>query len=81
MFDAPSRRPVDGKEAEVVDEQRLKITLAKMSDAELETLADELDFCAFAGLPSVRILSVLDQVTDLDAAWAAQLDRGLAQAA
>ncbi len=81
MFDILSDRPVDGARSEAVDAKRLNNTLAHLSDAELDALADELDFCAFAGLPSTRILSVLDQVTQLDAAWAAQLDRGLAQAA
>ena len=81
MFEVISHRPVDGMKTEIVDATRLRETLAGLSDAELEKLADELDFCAFAGLPSTRILSVLDKVTDLDDGWAAQLDRGLAQAA
>ncbi len=81
MFDVLPNRPVDGARSQVVDASRLNKTLANLSDAELDLLADELDFCAFAGLPSTRILSVLNQVTDLDDAWAAQLDRGLAQAA
>ena len=81
MFDTVSNRPVDGTAAQDVDADQLKSTIANLSDAELESLADELDFFAFAGLASTRILSVLDQVTDLDDAWAAQLDRELAQAA
>ena len=81
MFDVLPNRPVDGPCSEVVDTERLKEMLVHLSDAELEALEDELDFCAFAGLPSTRILSVLVQVTELDDAWAAQLDRGLQQAA
>ena len=81
MFDVQHHRPVDGPASEIVDAGRLRDTLEGLSDAELDRLADELDFCAFAGLPSTRILSVLNQVTDLDDGWAAQLDRGLAAAA
>ena len=51
------------------DVQGLQQALAKLSDKDLDKLADELDFCSFSGLPSARILAVLDDLGELDATW------------
>ena len=58
-----------------VDETRLRAILAKLSDEELAALEDDLDFCNFTGVPSVRVLRVLKDLTVLDRGWKRMLDR------
>lgn len=65
----------------LIDQSELSNALNSMTDAELEQLEDELNFAIFAGLPSPRILALLNDMIDLDSAWKAQLDRQVAQAA
>ena len=82
MFDIANDRHVDGAPSEaVVDNDLLSRALTGLTDDELEQLEDELNFARFAGLPSQRILSMLDEMMELDSAWKAQLDRQLARAA
>jgi hypothetical protein len=40
-----------------------------MSDAELAALEDELNFYLFAGLPSHRILAIMDRAGILNPEW------------
>lgn len=51
------------------DHKRLEATLAHMSDEELNALEDDLDFCNFTGVPTVRVLEVLNDLTELDEGW------------
>ena len=81
MFDFANDRHVDGATNTVVDSELLSRALSGLTDKELEKLEDELDFARFAGLPSPRILALLDELMELDSAWKAQLDRQMAQAA
>jgi hypothetical protein len=80
MFKTENDRHVDGANA-VVDHSILSRMLKGLSDAELEQLEDELNFASFAGLPSPRILALLDQMIELDDAWKAQLQRQMRDAA
>lgn len=80
MFDIENDCHVDGDKT-VMDQSRLSRALSGLSDAELDQLEDELNFANFAGLPSARILAMLDQMIDLDSAWKAQLMRQTAEAA
>jgi hypothetical protein len=80
MFKTENDRHVDGTNA-VVDHSILSRMLKGLSDAELEQLEDELNFASFAGLPSPRILALLDQMIELDDAWKAQLQRQMRDAA
>ena len=52
MCNVLNSRLVDGTRAKEVDAKRLNEALRRMSDAELDALADDLDFCNFAGLAS-----------------------------
>ncbi|MCV6592979.1 MAG: hypothetical protein OIF48_08520 [Silicimonas sp.] len=79
MFDFSNTRHVDGKT--IVDQTLLNNALAALSDEDLNQLEDELNFARFAGLPSARILSLLDELMELDSAWKAQLKRQTANAA
>lgn len=79
MFDFTKTRHVDGKT--IVDQTLLNNALAELSDEDLNQLEDELNFARFAGLPSARILSLLDELMELDSAWKAQLSRQTANAA
>ncbi len=54
---------------------RLLQALDGMSDGDLNALEDDLDFCQFTGVPSVRMLSILKELTRLDTDWATFLDR------
>lgn len=54
---------------ERIDPTVLESALSRLSDDELERLEDDLDFCNFAGVPSRRVLEVLQKVVDLDAGW------------
>lgn len=74
MFDFAPCRPFDASSPENLDSDLLACVLARLSDDELATLEDDLDFCAFTGVPSLRILKLLREMTDLDAGWNAQLE-------
>lgn len=45
-----------------------------LSDSDLAALEDELDFYAFTGVPSKRMLQVMDRAGILDDDWRALLD-------
>ena len=66
MFDTKS---------DLFDENRLQAALSKMSDAELAALEDDLDFCNFTGVPTVRVLELLKDLTVLDNGWKKMLER------
>lgn len=57
------------------DQTRLREILSKMTDDELAALEDDLDFCNFTGVPSIRVLRVLKELTVLDQGWRRMLDR------
>lgn len=57
------------------DEARLQARLSKLSDAELALLEDDLDFCNFTGVPTVRVLDVLKDLTVLDRGWKRMLEK------
>jgi len=61
--------------SELFDEERLQARLSKLSDAELAALEDDLDFCNFTGVPTLRVLEVLEDLTELDKGWKKMLDR------
>lgn len=61
--------------SDLFDETRLRAILAKMSDEELAALEDDLDFCNFTGVPSIRVLRVLKNLTVLDQGWKRMLER------
>ena len=75
MFDFANDRQFDGETETIVDADTLSRRLEGLSNDELDALEDELDFCRFAGVTSPRILTILNQLTELDAQWQAQLDR------
>lgn len=43
--------------------------IASLSDSDLAALEDELDFFAFTGVPSDRMLQIMEQSGRLDDAW------------
>lgn len=52
--------------------------ISDLSDAELAALEDDLDFCHFAGVPSHRILAVMDRLGILDDKWRSLLEANYA---
>lgn len=54
---------------EQIDPIMLQSALSHLSDEELTQLEDDLDFCNFAGVPSKRLLEVLEKVVELDDGW------------
>lgn len=60
---------------DVLDEKALAATLYNLSDEDLHALEDDLDFCGFTGMPSTRILRVLEEVGALDGQWQQLLTR------
>lgn len=52
-----------------IDPSILHAALSSMSDDELSQLEDDLDFCNFAGVPSPRVLRILEMVVELDDGW------------
>lgn len=73
MFDFVYVRPFDATPSEIIDADDLAGALSRLTDAELALLEDELDFCGFAGVPSPRILTLLDRLGELDAGWSCLL--------
>ena len=69
MFDFAPDRTFGDVSSENLDTDSLAHALSSLSDRELDALQDDLDFCSFAGVPSPRILSLLDGLTELDAVW------------
>lgn len=57
------------------DEERLQARLSKLSDEDLAALEDDLDFCNFTGVPTLRVLEVLKDLTELDPGWKKMLER------
>lgn len=55
--------------SEQIDPVVLQSALSRLSDDELIQLEDDLDFCNFAGVPSKRVLEVLEEVVELDDGW------------
>ncbi len=56
------------------DPEELQAALSRLSDEDLAALEDDLDFCNFTGVPSVRVLEVLRQFIDLDKGWSRILE-------
>lgn len=52
----------------------LEDIVSALSDADLVALEDELDFYAFTGVPSRRMLEILDRAELLDDEWRPLLD-------
>lgn len=52
----------------------LKSVFATMSEEELDAFEDDLNFCRFTGLPSPRLIELLNQVSNLDGAEQARLN-------
>ena len=48
--------------------------ISVLTDSDLAALEDELDFYAFTGVPSQRMLRVMDRAGVLDDEWRALLD-------
>ena len=69
MFDLAYYTPFQASDPDTIDQETLEARLGRLSDAELSALEDDLDFCRFTGVPSARILDVLDLVTTLDNEW------------
>lgn len=61
----------------MIDQEILERRLSSLSDAELCKLEDELDFCGFTGVPSSRILNILQDVAELDSDWKELLAKGV----
>lgn len=49
--------------------------IATLSDSDLAALEDELDFFAFTGVPSQRMLRIMDRAGQLDDAWRGHTDQ------
>lgn len=61
--------------SDLFDEERLQAKLSNLSDAELAALEDDLDFCNFTGVPTLRVLELLKDLTDLDRGWRRMLEK------
>ena len=62
-------------QSDLFDQKRLATALSTMSDEDLAALEDDLDFCNFTGVPTVRVLEVLKELTELDDGWEQMLKR------
>ena len=60
---------------EEFDPSRLQAALSRLSDEELAALEDDLDFCNFTGVPSIRVLDLLKEFVDLDSGWSRILEK------
>ena len=61
----------------MLDMNALTAKLRSLSDDELHALEDDLNFCGFTGLPTTRILRVLNDVGELDGQWQELLTKGV----
>ncbi|QMU59809.1 MAG: hypothetical protein GKR98_17470 [Boseongicola sp.] len=62
---------------ETMNKTSLENMLENLSDDELNSLEDELNFATFTGLPSQRILSILSALSPLDAGWSQMMANGV----
>lgn len=62
-----------GRES-VANQSGLADMVCALSNSDLAALEDELDFYAFTGVPSQRMLQVMDRAGVLDNEWRALLD-------
>lgn len=62
-------RPEDNHPCVDAGGRSLEDMIAQLNDAELAVLEDELDFFAFTGVPSKRMLEIMDQAGVLDDGW------------
>ena len=62
-------------QSDLFDQKRLATALSTMSDEDLAALEDDLDFCNFTGVPTVRVLDVLKDLTVLDKGWKRMLEK------
>lgn len=69
MFDFAPDLSFEAVRSEPINPDTLEARLAGLTDTELASLEDDLDFCKFTGVPSARVLDVLKDMTDLDAGW------------
>jgi hypothetical protein len=53
-----------------IDQTQLHAALSALSDADLAALEDDLNFCSFTGVPTRRVLEVLNELIELDPDWA-----------
>ncbi len=61
--------PFENTDPNLIDQASLISRLAKLSDAELTALEDDLDFCSFTGVPTPRVLDLLKEEIELDPGW------------
>ena len=73
MPDLAHSLSISGNSPHIIDADLLAGILAELSDAELNALEDDLDFCRFAGVPTERVLKLLGKMINLDEGWSAQL--------
>lgn len=74
-------RPFDDRDLSAVAPALFQRVMAKFTDADLDKLSDDLDFFSFAGLPSDRILALLDEVIALNGRRARSRTNAVSRAA
>lgn len=74
MLQPGFQHPKTSTEADQVLFNSLKSVFATMSEEELDAFEDDLNFCRFTGLPSERLIELLNRVSHLDADTEAELN-------
>ena len=59
----------DIEEPPVLDPVVLAGEIARLSDEELSELEEDLEFCRGTGVPSLRILEIVNRMARLDRDW------------
>ena len=70
MEDGLNSREFDNIEKPpALDPTALAGEIARLSDAELIELEEDLEFCRGTGVPSLKILEIVSRMTNLDKDW------------
>lgn len=57
------------REPLVIEPEALAGEIARLSDDELSELEEDLEFCRGTGVPSLKILEIIERVASLDRDW------------
>jgi len=69
MEDGLNSTDFDKFEEPVLDPEVLASEIARLDDSDLDELEEDLEFCRGTGVPSLKILEIVNRLSTLDRDW------------